>query len=230
MAATEEKNEKRGLSEALADFIQNKRRELLIAMAAILVVTAGFIVGYAVRSWLREKATGAVEEFARRYEVLVIDINEPEKAGDVQALLDELDGFANKNSGYAGARASSLAASIYAEQKNWPLAESAWRNSAKKAKNSYLAPVSLFNAAVAAEEQGNLEAAIELYAESAAHVSGFPAAARAQFAIGRLRESQGDAQAALEAYQLIPEKWSNESAWINLAQSRIILLSNTGSE
>jgi tetratricopeptide (TPR) repeat protein len=92
-----------------------------------------------------------------------------------------------------------------------------------------LAPVSLFNAAVAAEEQGNIDQAIELYGESAAHVSGFPAAARAQFAVGRLHESQGDPQAALEAYKAIAEKWSNETAWINLAQSRIILLSNAGS-
>jgi tetratricopeptide (TPR) repeat protein len=230
MAATEEKKEKRSFSDSLADFIQNNRRELLVAMVAILTVVIGFVAGYAIQSSLREKAVGAVEDFAQRYETLVIDINEPEKAEDTQALLDELNVFAKKKSGYAGARAWSLAASIYAEQKNWALAESAWRNSAKKAGNSYLAPVSLFNAAVAAEEQGNLDQAIELYAESAAHVADFPAAARAQFAIGRLRESQGDAQAALEAYKLIPEKWSNESAWINLAQSRIIVLSNSESE
>jgi tetratricopeptide (TPR) repeat protein len=230
MSATEEKKEKRGFGDALADFIQNNRRELLISMTAILVVVVGFVAGYAIRAAASEKAINAVEEFARRYEVLVIDLNEPEKAEDARALLEELDAFAKKNSRYAGARAYSLAASIYAEQKNWALAESAWRNSAQKAGNSYLQPVSLFNAAVAAEEQGNLDQAIELYAESAAHASDFPAAARAQFAIGRLREAQGDTEAALSAYQLIPEKWSDESTWINLAQSRIIVLSNSESE
>jgi predicted negative regulator of RcsB-dependent stress response len=229
MTATEEKKEKPGVSDLLADFIRNRRRELLITTVAILLIVAGFITGYAVRSSLREKANNAVEDFARRYEVLVIDINESEKAEETQTLLEELNAFAEKHSGHAGARAYSLAASMHAEQKNWALAESAWRSSAKKAGKSYLAPVSLFNAAVAAEEQGNLDQAIALYAESAAHVSDFPAAARAQFAIGRLREAQGDTQAALEAYKLIPEKWANESSWSNLAQSRIILLSNTGS-
>jgi outer membrane autotransporter protein len=229
MAATEEKKEKRGFSDILADFIRNNRRQLLISMIAILTLLVVFIAGYAVRSELREKANGAVEDFAQRYEVLVIDINESDKAEDTQTLLDELNDFAKKHSGHAGARAYSLAASIYAEQKNWALAESAWRSSAKKAGKSYLAPVSLFNAAVAAEEQGNLDQAIELYAESAAHVADFPAAAHAQFAIGRLREAQGDTQAALEAYKVIAEKWANESSWINLAQSRIILLSNAGS-
>jgi tetratricopeptide (TPR) repeat protein len=229
MALTEEKKEKRGFGDVLADFIRNRRRELLVVMAASLALVIGFVAVYTVRSSLREKANSAVEDFARRYETLVIDINESEKTEEAKTLLDELDAFAKKTSGYAGARAYSLAASIHAEQKNWALAESAWRNSAKKAGNSYLAPVSLFNAAVAAEEQGNLDQAIELYAESAAHVSDFPSAARAQFAIGRLRESQGDTEAALEAYKLIPEKWTNESTWINLAQSRIIVLSNTGS-
>jgi predicted negative regulator of RcsB-dependent stress response len=230
MAATDEKKEKRSFSDVLADFIQRNRRGLLISAITLVVIVIGFIVGNAVRSSLREKANSAVEDFAQRYEVLVIDINEPEKAEEATTLLDELIAFAEKTSGYAGARAYSLAASVYAEQKNWAQAESAWRNSAKKAGNSYLAPVSLFNAATAAEEQGNLDQAVDLYAESAAHVSGFPAAARAQFEIGRLRESQGDSQAALEAYRLISEKWANESTWINLAQSRIILLSNTESQ
>jgi predicted negative regulator of RcsB-dependent stress response len=229
-ATTDVKKEKRSFGDVLADFIQRNRRGLLISMIALVVIVIGFIAGNALRSSLQEKANSAVEDFTQRYEVLVIDINEPEKAEEVAALLDELAVFAGKTSGYAGARAYSLAASVYAEQKNWAQAESAWRSSAKKAGNSYLAPVSLFNAAVAAEEQGTLDQAVELYAESAAHVSGFPAAARAQFEIGRLRESQGDSQAALEAYRMIPEKWANESTWINLAQSRIVLLSDAESQ
>jgi predicted negative regulator of RcsB-dependent stress response len=228
-ATTDVKKEQRGFGDVLADLIQRNRRGLLTGAIVIVVLVTGFIAGNALRSSLREKANGAVEDFAQRYEVLVIDLNEPEKAEEVTTLLDELAAFAGKTSGYAGARAYSLAASVYAEQKNWAQAESAWRSSAKKAGNSYLAPVSLFNAAVAAEEQGNLETALDLYAESAAHSAGFPAAARAQFAIGRLREAQGDTQAALEAYKLIPEKWPGESSWSNLAQSRIILLSNTES-
>jgi tetratricopeptide (TPR) repeat protein len=115
------------------------------------------------------------------------------------------------------------------ERKDWGEAEKAWTNSAKSAGKSYLAPVSLFNAAVAAEEQGNPARAISLYIESIAHESDFPGAARAQFAVGRLYESQGDNEAALEAYRVIPTKWVSETTWVNLAQSRIIVLSNMGS-
>jgi tetratricopeptide (TPR) repeat protein len=229
MAMAEEKKEKRSFSDALANFIQNNRRGLVITMITVAVLVIGCIAGFTIRDVLRGKAITAVEDLQRRYDVLVIDINEPSKAEDVRALLDELNAFAEKHSGYAGARAYSLAASIYAEQKDWAQAEKAWTGSAKSAGKSYLAPVSLFNAAVAAEEQGNLAQAISLYADSIAHASDFPGGARAQFAVGRLYESQGDTQAALEAYRAIPEKWENESTWINLAQDRIIVLSNSGS-
>lgn len=225
MAATEEIKEKRSFNDALANFIQHNRRGLLISLIAAVVLVVGFIAGFSIRDGLRIKAIGAVEDFTRRYDILVMDINESAKAADVEALLDDVTAFGAKHGGYAGARAYSIAASIYAERKDWGEAEKAWQRSAKSAGNSYLAPVSLFNAAVAAEEQGKLTEAISFYTESAAHLSAFPGAARAQFAIGRLYEAQGDTQAALEAYRLIPEKWRNESTWINLAQDRIIVLS-----
>ncbi|MDR2741076.1 MAG: soluble NSF attachment family protein [Treponema sp.] len=227
--AKEETKETRSLGDVLADFIQHNRKGLLITLITMVIVVIIFIAGFAIRDTMREKAIEAVEDFAQRYDTLVIDINEPAKAEEVQALLDELNAFAGKHSGYADARAYSLAASIYTEKKDWGEAEKAWTNSAKSAGKSYLAPVSLFNAAVAAEEQGNLAQAISLYTESIAQESDFPGAARAQFAIGRLYESQGDNQAALEAYRVIPTKWVNETTWVNLAQSRIIILSNIGS-
>jgi predicted negative regulator of RcsB-dependent stress response len=227
--AMEEAKEKRSLGDVLADFIQHNRKGLLISLVTIVIVVIGFIAGFTIRDALREKAIEAVEDFAQRYDTLVIDTNEPKKAEEVQALLDELNTFAEKHSGYAGARAYFLAASIYTERKDWAEAEKAWTNSATSAGKSYMAPVSLFNAAVAAEEQGNTAQAISLYTESIAHESDFPGAARAQFAIGRLYESQGDNQAALEAYRAIPAKWVSETTWVNLAQSRIIVLSNTGS-
>jgi tetratricopeptide (TPR) repeat protein len=229
MATTEELKEKRSFSDALANFIQNKRRGLLISMIAAVVLVIGFIAGFTIRDALRIKAITAVEDFTRRYDILVMDINESAKAADVEALLEELNAFGAKHSSYAGAKAYSLSASIYAERKDWAEAEKAWTLSAKSAGKSYLAPAALFNAAVAAEEQGKVAEAISLYTESAAHGSDFPGAARAQFEIGRLQEAQGDIQAALEAYRLIPEKWKNESTWINLAQDRIIVLSNAGS-
>ncbi|AEF86640.1 putative TPR domain protein [Treponema primitia ZAS-2] len=229
MATTEERKEKLSFGDALADFIQNNRKALICILAAAIVIVLGSIAGFSIRDSLRGKAISQVEDLSQRYDVLVIDINNPSKEADVEALLDELTSFAGKHSGYPGARAYYLIASIYTEKKDWVQAEEAWSKSAKVGKKIYLAPVALYNAAVAAEEQGNLSRAISLYLESAAFDADFPDAPRAQFAVGRLYETQGDIPAALEAYRVIPEKWEAASTWINLAQSRIIFLEGNNS-
>jgi tetratricopeptide (TPR) repeat protein len=226
---TEEKKENQSISDAIADFIHNKRRGIIITLVAIVVVVAGFVAGFAIRGVLRDKALSELEDFSERYDKLVMDFNEPEKAADVQAFLDDITAFAAKQSGFAAAQAHAIVGSIYAEKKDWAQAEKAWTDSAQNAAKTYLAPASLFNAAVAAEEQGKTPEAISLYTESASYAADFPEAPRAQFAVGRLLETQGDTQGALEAYRVIREKWAMATVWINLAQNRIIALENSGS-
>lgn len=147
---------------------------------------------------------------------------------DVQPLLDELKAFAAKNSSYAGARAYALLGTIYGDLNQWAEAETAYTAAARRAPKIYLSPVSLYNAAVSAEEQADqdppaLDRAISLYAECAAYPE-FSAAHRAQFAIGRIEESRGNGEAALEAYRKLISTWQNETEWANLAQNRIIAL------
>jgi tetratricopeptide (TPR) repeat protein len=146
------------------------------------------------------------------------------KDAALNALVVELIAFAPKHSGYVGARSYSILAGIYADKKAWEDAENAWTNAAKAGAKTYLAAVSLFNAAVAAEEQGNIPRAIELYTQSVALADVFPAASRAQFSIGRLQEEQHNKDAALEAYRQLVNKWPQDIAWTNWAQSRIIML------
>jgi tetratricopeptide (TPR) repeat protein len=224
MARTDEKKEDLNTGERLADFIQNNRKKLIITIVSTVVLVAAVIAGLSILDILREKALEKVENFTQRYDTLIIDINEPSKEAEVRTLIDELTVFAESNSAYAGARAYSLLGSIYAEQKDWVQAEKAWTGAARTASKTYLAPVSLFNAAVAAEEQGNIDQAISLYTESASYAENFPAAPRSQFSVGRLYEEQGNTQAAIDAYRRIGEKWPSASTWINLAQNRLIAL------
>jgi tetratricopeptide (TPR) repeat protein len=227
MAATFEKVEKSensGINEKINGFLQKNRKPLVIGMGGLLLLLILFIVVLTTRDTLQAKAISAVEDFTQRYEVLLIDLNEPAKAEEVQTLLDELTVFAGKNRGYAGARSYSLIAGIYTEKKDWLEAEKAWINAARAAPKIYLAPVSLFNAAVAAEEQGNISGAIDLYTEVLSLADIFPAAPRAQFSIGRLQEAQKNNEGALEAYRAVINKWPSESVWANLAQSRILVI------
>jgi tetratricopeptide (TPR) repeat protein len=226
MVNAETKNEKLNINEIIIDIIQKKRKVFITMGIVIAVAIVGFAVGVSIADALEAKAISRVEAFDERYEALRFNINEPAQEEEVNALTDEVSSYASGASEYSGVRAYMLTASIHADRKNWKEAEAAWVQAAKKGgKSSYLVPVSLFNAAVAAEEGGDTEGAISHYTETLVYADSFPQAARAQFAIGRLQEEQQNREAAVEAYRELIAKWPAETIWINLANSRIIVLS-----
>jgi tetratricopeptide (TPR) repeat protein len=208
--------------ERLVLFIQNNRRKIFIVLGCAAVLLAAFIGAFAIRDGIRARNIRRVEDFTRRYDALRFSIAEESSSEETEALLEEISAFASRSSGYSGSRAYTLIAGIRGDKKEWAEAEEAWRQAAKKAGKSYLAPLALFNAAAAAEEQGKIPEAIALYAECLTMADSFPSAPRAQFAIGRLEEKRGDREAALEAYRTLRAGWPNETTWRNLAQSRII--------
>jgi cytochrome c-type biogenesis protein CcmH/NrfG len=212
------------MSEGLNRFIQRNRKPIAFGSLGMLVLLIGFIATISIQDALHQKALGQLEDFNQRYDALRIDLDEPSKAAEVQALVEELSRFASQHTGYAGARGYSILGSLYADKKAWEDAEKAWTNAAKAGKKTYLVPVSLCNAAFAAEEGGNIPIAIELYRQSVALKDIFPGAARAQFSIGRLEEAQNHQVAALEAYQELLNTWPNDTVWTSLTQSRIIFL------
>ena len=229
-AAKDPQTEKVPLTEKLNDLIHKNRQKLFIALIAVVVILAAFVIITTVRDKMTTDALSKADAFNRRYEALkkFISGEDPEaasKQADIDALLEELAAFTAKSSGFASARAHVIIAGIQWDKKNWAEAEKAWMAASAAAAKTYLAPISIYNAAVAAEEQGNLQSAIDLYTKAVNYGTDFPAAARAQFSIGRLEETQNNSSAALEAYRALVNKWPNDAVWINLAQSRIIVLS-----
>jgi hypothetical protein len=215
-------HEKISINERINDFFSIHRRKIVICLAGIVVLAAGFIAHGVINETLNKRNIAALEEFNRRYEALRFDINEPSKEEEVKTLLGDLEKFAERGRGYTGGRAWSLAAAIHADRKEWAEAGDFWIRAAEAATETYLEPVSLFQAAVAAEWREDTAAAIDLYTRCAASKD-FPAAARARFSIGRLEESRNNPAAALEAYRGV-STYTGETVWINLAQSRIIYL------
>ncbi|MDR1108009.1 MAG: tetratricopeptide repeat protein [Spirochaetaceae bacterium] len=224
MANVTERVEKdKKINEKLVEFIQKNRKFLLAVILGIMVLFIGLIVGITVYDALQTRAIGKIEGFRERYEALGDEIAETAKEDEVRALEDELKTFASTKGSYAGALAYSLLGNIYGEKKSWAEAGEAWTNAARKSPKTYLASVALFNAAVAAEEQGNIEGAIALYTECTGYAD-FSDAPRAQFSIGRLEESLKNYEAAISSYQGVINNWQNSWDWVNLAQSRIIAL------
>ncbi|MDR1617448.1 MAG: tetratricopeptide repeat protein [Treponema sp.] len=211
------------INERINNFFSTHRRKIIICLAGIVVAAAGFIAHGAIDETFNKRNIAALEEFNRRYEALRFDINEPEKEEEVKTLLEDLEKFAKNGKGYTGGRAWSIAAAIRADRKEWAEAGDLWIRAAEAAAKTYLEPVSLFQAAVAAEWREDIAAAIDLYARCAS-AKNFPAAARARFSVGRLEESRNNLAAALEAYRGAASTYTGETVWVNLAQSRIIYL------
>jgi tetratricopeptide (TPR) repeat protein len=148
------------------------------------------------------------------------------QSSELAVLLEDIAEFEKHNSGFAAARAYSLSAIINTDHKNWAVAEEKWVKAAEAAPKSYLAPIAIYNAAVAAEERENTETAIAYYTRAAGYGDSFPASARAQFSVGRLEESRGNKDLAIAAYRNLLAKWPDDSVWPNLAQNRLIILSD----
>ena len=218
----------------LNDFLQKNRKFLFVGLIALAVIITGTIVIISVQEKMQIDAFVKVDQLNLRYEELqsyIVD-NEAEMSSETEAkqteidtLLADLKAFQTKNSGYAAARTYSMSAGIYEARKNWEEAEKAWTSAAKAAEKTYFAPICLFHAAVAAEEHGNTESAINLYTQVMNYDNAFAVAARSQFSVGRLEESRNNTSAALEAYNNLLNKWPDDPLWINLAQNRILVLS-----
>ena len=208
-----------GTGDAIAAFIENHRKKIIAVAITVVVVVFAAACGAGLREFFSRRGIKTVEALAERYDALRFTIAEQKE--EVDRLLLDLTA-AGKSSGYAGARAWYLAASIHADRTDWEEAETAWSTAAKKAGKTYLAPAALFNAAAAAEERGRLEAAIDHYTRSSRSAD-FPQAPRALFSAGRLEEGRGNTSDAVETYRQVVEKWP-ATDWAKLAQSRIIAL------
>ena len=213
---------KENFGEKIIGFIQRNRKGIFVSACVIIILLAGLIVFLSLQDVFRKKAISEVEELNLKYEDLRLLIDDSHYDAEINTLLSDLDAFINRNKrGFAGGKAWSITAGIHSAKKDWQKAEEAWLNAAKSGNKTYLAPLAFFNAAVAAEELGKIELAIEHLEKALAHPFEFPSAPRAQFSIGRLYEHLNNYPAAIEAYRTILIDWQDIPVWPHLARSRI---------
>ncbi|MDR2659310.1 MAG: tetratricopeptide repeat protein [Spirochaetaceae bacterium] len=211
--------------ETVYSFFEKNRKPILISCIVLLILLVGLIGVLLIRDIMQKDAIAKLDLLVERYEKVKNNLSgeELENPADAEELLTELLNFGKNSFAYPAARAWFMAANIYHERGEWQEARDAWLTAAAKGGKDHLTPVCLFNAAVASESAGDLDAALSNYQKSVTFAD-FPAAAHAQFSIGRLQETQGDNVAAIAAYRALIENWPSDTDWTNLARSRIIAL------
>lgn len=195
-----------------------------------LIATFGYLEIQQRRS---EAALARIEEAEELYESWVdaLESEDDELSEDLrtqteEALQDVLRRYPRK---YAANRALFLQGQILWELGDWSAAAESFRSTADSFPESHLASVSLYNAATAFEEAGNLEGAVDSLDRLVEEFDGEPTplVPQAIFSLGRIAENQEDFSQANQHYQQLVADHPG-SSWTSLARSRIILLTAEG--
>jgi tetratricopeptide (TPR) repeat protein len=221
--------EKKTLYVKLSDFIRKFRVALIAALAAIVLAIAAIAAVSAIKDSAVKASAARAEKLLEDYSAYAGQSDAAKKAELEKALLASADEIASKWPRlFAAQRALSVKADVFEGKADWASAEKAWLAAVEAVPDSYLAPIALQRAAVAAEEQGANDRAIAAYKRLVAKYEGaaigFP---HAYFALGRLSEATKDYAAAMESYKKIVTTWPDDD-WTKLATDRIIALKSRG--
>lgn len=212
----------------IGNFISQSVQRFRIVLLVILVAAAALFLGYVVYNEINKKvasnATTAAEQAQTAFDTWQNESDATKKAAlekDLRAQLDTL--IRRYPRQYGAQRGLFLRADLNYGVQAWDAARKDFESLAARFPDSYLAPVSLFNAAVSAEEAGDAAGAAALYARISASYKDSTVAPRALFDTGRLAEQRGAWSDAQAAYEQIDTLYS-QSTWDKLAKNRIIEL------
>lgn len=217
--------EKQTADKKVNSFLERNKKVIIIVGVVILVLLATFIAFFAIGKNTKAKDLAKIDEIT----FTLVDDSMAADAAELEARrttgLEELQSFVGK-SGIVGARANMLAAELSYQLEKYDDAAAYWEVCAKKAKNTYVAPIANYNLGVAYEELGKLDEAAAAY-KLAAENDDFVLNTHAQFSYGRVLETQGKYAEAVEVYNKLNDKAPSDS-WAQLAMTRVIALQSEG--
>jgi len=216
-------NEKKDTVTSIGSFIERYKKAIIVVFLVVLVALIAVIATSAISKHVRKNGF-------EKLDTLTVELSKAQSGDTVdtaaeQDILVQAKELASSTSGIVATRAYMFAADIDFKNKNWEYSKESWLNAAN-ATNAYTTPICYYNAAVCAEEMGDMDSAIENYNKAIADES-FALAPRAYFNIGRIEEQRGNFIAASEIYTQLTDKFSGND-WANLAESRLISLKSEG--
>jgi len=220
-----DEKEKQTFSDLLTLFIVKFKFVFL----GIFVVGLIAIIAYGVISSSNEKAVkaGLAEIDAVTTEYAELKIAETTDSAKEDALLARAQAIADKNTPtVVKIRAQMVIAEIQFDRKNFEAARTAWLAAAEADKKSYTYGLCNYQCGICSEELGDLDNAVA-YLKTAAESEGFAVVPRVLFNIGRIEETRGNIDKAVESYKKLVTDYPSDQ-WASLAKSRIITLDIDG--
>ena len=223
------KEEKKSSSERFVDFISKNRRIIIGLGIAIVLIIVAIGIYTAVSGNIASASSRAMELADQKALQWSQETDEEKRAEIESSLIAELDSIAQKWPRTLAAQQALLRkAALLSQKKEYAEAEKTALEAYRRNKKSYVAPIALELAAVAAEEAGNTDAALEHYTLiTKDYKKDNPAAAHAFFNLGRIKEAKGDYKGAVEAYNQLIATFG-DSEWAMLAKNRVIYLNAQG--
>ncbi|MBN1647541.1 MAG: tetratricopeptide repeat protein [Spirochaetales bacterium] len=215
---------KQKILNSLAGFFQKYRLIMLIVTVAIIfgIVAVG-VIGEIDKSITRKssealyKLEGVYGDWQMK-ESAEMKTRLPDVVNDCDALINK---YGNT---YSGEKAAFFKAEAYYQTEDYNAAADAYNKLFHMNKNGILAPSALFNVAVAYEQLGDNEKAVEYY-EKLAGIFGkkSPLTPHALLNAGRLYADMNNIEKARASFTLVIEDYAG-SNWTNLARTSIIQL------
>jgi tetratricopeptide (TPR) repeat protein len=221
--------EKKSLYAKLADFLRRFRVVIISVFGAAILAVVAVAAISAINSAQLKASAASLEKLEADYSSYSTEQDQAKKAELQKSFLVSADAVAKKwGKRYAGQKALVYKAKIAESSKDWAAAEKDYLAAVAVNADSYLAPVALQGAAVAAEELGAPDRAITAYKKLLdKYAASSLGIAHAHFALGRLAEQAKDYAGAVAEYQKIVAGWP-ESDWTKLANDRIIFVKSSG--
>ena len=212
--------------DVLIAFLTRHRTTIMITVGVIVVAVVALIIVLSVQNSRTERSLAAVDELREDFDDWLESDAEAAAydllAEDAASIIDSYPGT------YAAARARLIDAKALVELERFEEAAGIFLEVAEGTSDTYLAPVSLMDAAIALEHAGDSDRALEIHRRLADEYGDDTAEVpRALFSIGRLNEQADRVADAADAYRRLIDDYP-ASSWTNLARNRIITLTVEG--
>ena len=220
------------LRRRISNFLAHAVDRFRIALWAILIAAAVFLIGYLIYTEINKKlvydSSTMAEAAQDLFDKWTAEPDAAKKAALEKDLTEQLNRLVDRYPRqYGGQRGLFLRADLSYSKKAWDAALKDYETLAQRFPKSYLAPISLFDAGVCAEEKGDTDGAQKLYTRVSVSYKDSTVAPRAIFNAGRIDELKGAWTEAQKKYEQMDGLYS-QSVWTKLAKNRVIELKVQG--